>query len=258
MNPANVERVLAMIRPGDVVLDIGGWGCPFNRATHVLDAFPYETRGGYATWGGPASQGGNVEHFTSATWIRRDICEKTPYPFADKSVDFVICSHTLEDVRDPLYVCAEMVRIGKRGYIEVPSREWETCRGHEYARIVGLSHHRWLIELDGTHLRFLQKYHQIHAHWRFSFPKSHLERMPTDRAFLALFWDGSFTWSEDFSNEHDHIGRSTELAAYVQRVRPYSRLRLAGSKAVRESTSLASRLVHKIRREGLRRVTPRD
>jgi hypothetical protein len=32
----------------------------------------------------------------------------------------VICSHTLEDIRDPLWVCSEMIRIGKAGYIELP------------------------------------------------------------------------------------------------------------------------------------------
>src|SRR5687768_7187797 len=60
MYEANVERVLSMIRPGDVVLDIGGWACPFNRATHVMDVNPYETRGFYARayYGWPASQGG--------------------------------------------------------------------------------------------------------------------------------------------------------------------------------------------------------
>jgi len=33
-----------------------------------------------------------------------------------------------------------MIRIAKTGYIEVPSRLSETCRGHEPG-IAGLSHH---------------------------------------------------------------------------------------------------------------------
>ena len=60
-----------------------------------------------------------------------------------------ICSHTLEDLRDPLWVCAELVRVAKAGYVEVPSRAAEQSRGWEHPRIAGLSHHRWLIEIDG-------------------------------------------------------------------------------------------------------------
>src|SRR5262249_51402692 len=155
-HPPHAERILALLKPSDLVLDIGGWACPFNRANYIMDAEPYETRGFYRTFGGAACQGGRQECFTRDTWIRRDVCDRTPYPFVDKSVDFVICSHTLEDLRDPLWVCQEIVRIGKRGYIEVPSREAESCRGHEPG-IVGVSHHRWLVDLDGSHLTFLMK-----------------------------------------------------------------------------------------------------
>src|SRR5436190_9828986 len=123
----NISRVLAQISESDVVLDIGGWACPFNRANIVMDAEPYATRGYYKSIGMPASQGGDHEHFTEATWIRRDVCSKEPFPFGSKEIDFVICSHTLEDIRDPLWVCSEMQRVAKRGYIEIPSRLVESC-----------------------------------------------------------------------------------------------------------------------------------
>ena len=41
----NVPKVLSKIHDGDLVLDIGGWGRPFNRADYVLDSGPFETRG---------------------------------------------------------------------------------------------------------------------------------------------------------------------------------------------------------------------
>jgi len=134
-----------------------------------MDAEPYETRGHYnrtfAKINPLPSLGGTIERFTSDTWIQRDICEKTPYPSQDKSIDLVICSHTLEDVRDPLWVCSEMIRIAKAGYVEVPSRRCESCRGLETG-ITGLSHHRWLIEVEGNGLRFLPKFHKINT-WRY-------------------------------------------------------------------------------------------
>ena len=85
---------------------------------------------------GPHSRG-HAGHFTAATWIRQDICGGR-WPFDDHFFDFAICSHTLEDVRDPLHVCAELMRVAKAGYIEVPSRVKETCLGHERWNQAGL------------------------------------------------------------------------------------------------------------------------
>ena len=47
MLDANAQRILSSLSAGDLVLDIGGWACPFNRANYILDAEPYETRGFY-------------------------------------------------------------------------------------------------------------------------------------------------------------------------------------------------------------------
>ncbi len=163
-----------------------------------MDAEPYDTRGYYNRTFAQANPfpplGGTVEHFTADTWITRDICDKTPYPFSDKSIDLVICSHTLEDIRDPLWVCSEMIRIAKAGYIEVPSRAWESCRGHTPG-IAGLSHHRWLIDIHDNALSFLQKYHLIH-NWRYSLPAAVLKEMSEKEKVSWLFWEGSFEFSE--------------------------------------------------------------
>lgn len=239
MYAPNVARVLASLREDAVVVDIGGWACPFNRADYIIDAEPFDTRGYYRTIGLPASQGGEVERFSRERWIVRDLCDRAPYPFADKSVDFVVCSHTLEDVRDPLWVCAEMMRIGKAGYIEVPSREWETCRGHESARTAGLSHHRWLIDIDADGLTFLMKYHVIHAHPRYSLPASHLRALPAARAVQWLFWTDRFDVRE--RTIHGLDAQAAELAGYVARVRAYPAWRhsawRAGAGAARVSAA---------------------
>ncbi len=122
----NLNKILSQIKPGDTVLDIGGWAQPFRRANYVMDAMPYETRGFYSNIGLPDHLGDCEEHFTKSTWIQRDICSREPYPFGDKSVDYVICSHVLEDIRDPLWVCSEIIRIGKRGY----RSSFPACRIH--------------------------------------------------------------------------------------------------------------------------------
>lgn len=43
-----------------------------------------------------------------------------PYPFADKEFDYIICTHVLEHLADPVRTCVELSRIGKAGYLEVP------------------------------------------------------------------------------------------------------------------------------------------
>ena len=43
-------------------------------------------------------------------------------PFKDKEFDFVIASHVVEHVEDVSYFLNELARVGKKGYIEVPTR----------------------------------------------------------------------------------------------------------------------------------------
>lgn len=243
MHEPNVDRILASLAPTDVVLDIGGWARPFNRANYVIDAEPYATRGYYGA--ALPAQGPTREHFTEDRWIQRDICDKTPFPFGDKEIDFVVCSHTLEDVRDPLWVCSEMVRVAKRGYIEVPSRLAETCRGVEPGQ-VGWTHHRWLVDIEPGQVRFLMKYHMLHSHWRYSFPASYLRGLPADRRVQWLDWEGSFAFSETTIHGLDNIAR--ELEGFVQRVRPYPKALLAADRVVGRLQRLRDSVVARVRR----------
>jgi hypothetical protein len=241
----NSDVVMMQLKESDVVLDIGGWAHPFNRANYVMDNEPFETRGYYnrtfARSNPVPAIGGTVEYFDKSSWIRRDVCGRAPYPFADKELDFVICSHTLEDLRDPLWVCSEMIRIGKAGYIEVPSRFSETCRGAEPG-IAGLSHHRWLVEIDGNTVRFLPKYHRIH-NWRYSLPASLRRRMSEDDGSSWMFWHESFQYMEVTLHGDDHL---LELQSYVDRVQPYPALLLAAHRQLNATLNLGHRLKRKL------------
>src|ERR1700730_4972332 len=97
----NSNTVMDRIKSTDVVLDIGGWAHPFNRANYVLDQEPYESRGYYNRTFDKRKPiltiGGTSEFFTKKTWIQRDICDPAPFPFKNREIDYVICSHTLED-----------------------------------------------------------------------------------------------------------------------------------------------------------------
>ena len=241
----SVSKVLDRIREDDRVLDVGGWACPFNRANWILDAEPYDTRGHYDRFGGPASQGGTHEHFTAATWIRLDICGGR-WPFEDQFFDFAICSHTLEDVRDPLHVCAELQRVAKAGYIEVPSRVKETCLGHERWNQAGLSHHRWLIEIAGDHVSFLPKYHFIHSSRRFHLPASFGRTLQPEQTVTWLWWNKTFTFEE--RTIHGIEEQERELEQFVSRFAICPRWRMASEAATAAAAALSQRLLNRGRR----------
>jgi hypothetical protein len=185
---SSAERITSMLAGVAVVLDVGGWGHPFERADWVLDLLPYETRGLY-----DYDRTTAVERFSAETWIQRDICQHEPWPFGDKQFDFAVCSQTLEDIRDPIWVCHELQRVARAGYIECPSRAEEQSWG-VHGPWVGWSHHRWLVDVRDGRLRFAGKPGVLHS--RDHFPDGHASTLaPADRV-VQLWWQGSFEVEE--------------------------------------------------------------
>jgi hypothetical protein len=174
----------------DLVLDVGGGANSFARADWVIDLLPYEERGIYGPRSDPAT-----ERFSAASWVARDLCDRAPWPFSDDQFDFSICSHTLEDVRDPLFVCAELTRVSKAGYIEVPSRLEEQSYGFQ-GPWVGWGHHHWLIEIDGDELTFVFKHHVLHGRAGDHFPAGFRDSLTDEQRVLCLWWNDSFRFRE--------------------------------------------------------------
>ena len=189
MLPRNADRVLHRLKPSDVVLDIGGWAQPFTRANYIVDLMPYETRGVFDRIGG------EHEHFTKETWLRVDICTD-PLPFADQSIDYVICSHTLEDIRDPVKLCKEMNRVANAGYVEVPSRRMETIRNLEHRGYPGYYHHHWLVDIADNLVTFRFKTPLLSSSWRYTLPRSYRRCLGPEDRVSYLFWEGSFDYRE--------------------------------------------------------------
>ncbi len=196
MLAANRDRLLQTLGPDDKVLDIGGWADPLERADWVIDMMPYESRGLYARRGW-TERGPEPERFSESTWIQRDICGREPYPFKADEIDFVVCSQTLEDVRDPIWVCSEMARIAKAGYIETPSMLEELSYGFR-GPLVGWGHHRWLVEMDqeAQHVQLIFKDHSLHSQPRAHFPSGFRGLLSDEERVETLWWKGAFTCEE--------------------------------------------------------------
>jgi SAM-dependent methyltransferase len=113
------------IAPSDLVLDIGAGGWPFKRANHLADKFPDVT-----THRVEAMVRDNRPFFE---------VDLEHLSFGDHSYDFVFCSHVLEHLDSPGQAIRELMRVGRRGYIEVPTRLSDTM--FNFTRLP--NHHRW-------------------------------------------------------------------------------------------------------------------
>jgi hypothetical protein len=162
MDIENARRLLDSIPAGAKVVDVGGGAAPFPRADFVIDAMPYEKLG-TGSDGNIHQKLGIEPRYSRDRWIQTDLCDRQPWPIADKAFDFAICSHLLEDIRDPIWVCSELRRIAKAGYIESPSRVVEQSKGIENPRHAGYYHHRWLIKQTEKGLEFRHKPHVLHS-----------------------------------------------------------------------------------------------
>jgi len=220
MDFANAQRLLAIIPDGAKVIDIGGAAAPFPRADYVMDAAPYESR--------DSGSDGNINEklqaktrFSAERWIQADLCDHRPWPIKDKAFDFAICSHVLEDVRDPIWLCAEMQRIARAGYIETPSRVVEQSKGVENPRHAGFYHHRWLVSRVGDRrLEFRHKPHMLH-----SVNDAIVTRLPPTRrirpehAIVTLDWVESFEAVEVLEfNEANVIAELCDFAEAARKL----------------------------------------
>ena len=96
----HIEKILSQ-NPNWKVLDVGcGYGAN-EYATTISDILDLS------------------DHYRDKTFVK--ITEKK-LPFKDKEFDFIIASHVAEHVEDISFFLNELSRVGRKGYIEVPTK----------------------------------------------------------------------------------------------------------------------------------------
>jgi SAM-dependent methyltransferase len=105
------ERIQS-IGPTDLVLEIGPGGTPHPRADIFLEKHfhdPAVARGqrGFAP---PLRTSKEIVFYDGGS-----------FPFRNKQFDYVICSHVLEHVENVGTFVEEILRVGKKGYVEYPT-----------------------------------------------------------------------------------------------------------------------------------------
>jgi hypothetical protein len=211
MIASSLERVERDLPADALVLDVGGWARPLSRADWVLDIEAYATRGAWGHDGDPAA-----ERFTAETWVQRDLCAREPWPFADGRFDFAVCSHTLEDLRDPVWVCSELARVARAGYVEVPAPAEELTWG-VHGPWVGWTHHRWLCVIEDGALELVYKPHLLVREGS-HLPPETLSRLSPEARVSRLWWEGRLPCRERIFS--DPPAFDAWLAALLRRSAP--------------------------------------
>jgi SAM-dependent methyltransferase len=132
------RRIAIPVDHTALVLDVGSGDKPHWRADVLLDRYVSDAHGGQRSG-------------ASAARVDRPLfdADAADMPFADQVFDYAICSHVLEHVERPAAVVAELVRVAKAGYIEVPEAA--------SAKIVDFPSHLWWVTLDDGVLVFNAK-----------------------------------------------------------------------------------------------------
>jgi len=181
------------IMPYDIVLDIGSGNIPFKYATHLADLSLEDGSIGRANTKFKYINGKQVVQ-----------CDIENLRFQDNEFDFVYCSHVLEHVLNPEKACKELIRVGKRGFIEVPTKGKDI-----WLNTAKISNHRWWIEIVNEKLIFTQ-YNQRELN---GFENNILLSMhtqpqtPREKAFSSLIYlksdlvNNMILWENSFDYE---------------------------------------------------------
>jgi SAM-dependent methyltransferase len=132
------RRISVPVDHKALVLDVGSGDKPHWRADVLLDRFVGREHAGQRSG-------------AEAARVDRPLfdADAADMPFADHVFDYAICSHVLEHVERPDAVIAELVRVAKAGYIEVPEAA--------SAKILDFPSHLWWVTLDDGELVFTAK-----------------------------------------------------------------------------------------------------
>jgi SAM-dependent methyltransferase len=165
----------------DLVLDVGSGDKPHWRADVLVDKFAEEDAAAQRATGGAAA--------LVAPLFDADLVD---LPFRDRAFDYAICSHVLEHVVDPARSLAELMRVSKRGYVEVPYVG--------YQKIHDFETHLWHCskERDGTLLfrakerqQFDEDISAFHAHPEIAQGLAEAIRRRPESAIVQAYWTES-------------------------------------------------------------------
>jgi len=192
---AHVEQLKAQT-PNFTLLDIGATHNPFNKdyLTHTFDLRP-------AGRTDVVEFAGNINN--AEDWVQLfDYVEK------HGKFSFCNCTHTLEDIADPMVALKYMPMIAEQGFIAVPSKYYELQRRESFR---GAIHHRWIWNGRNNRLVGYPKINLIEYISYGEYDKIIAEQSETE---LRVFWQDDIDY-EIINNDYLGPTREAVIDMYV-------------------------------------------
>jgi hypothetical protein len=157
----------------DVGGSINGWSSPYIDA--VVDFNDLE------------KNNTNIKHFKCDITHPDSYKDIFSYVEENGKFDFCICSHTLEDIMNPVYVSEQICKISNEGYISFPSKFRELSR-FEGGNYRGYIHHRWIFKVkEGNKIIAFPKINLIENNPLFD----NIANMSENLKDLSFYWKDS-------------------------------------------------------------------
>jgi hypothetical protein len=184
-------------RENFTLIDIGASHNPFNREflTHTFDIMPVEMEG--------------VHGFIGNMNRHEDWQPILDYVAEHGKFTFVNCTHTLEDLANPMLVLEMLPKIAEQGFIAVPSKYNELQRREGQFR--GTMHHRWIFDNENS---LLVAYPKIPIIDHMTFHPHELVVEERAEMELRMLWitDIAFTVANN-----DYLGPTAEAICDIYR-----------------------------------------
>ncbi len=136
-------------------------------------------------------------------------------PFKDNEFDFIIASHVLEHVEDPIFFLNEIQRVSsKGGYIEVPTKLEDNLV------FENKKDHLWHLDFDDDENKLLisKKENYIEPILTVSTIKK-FQKYFRKSLVIELYWEGeiNYSLSKDSANNLEKISRLSLLRKYISK-----------------------------------------
>jgi hypothetical protein len=205
INYVNEKRIHGNYTVVDVGGSVEGWSSQIVNA--IID------------FNEPVKHIDNIKHFKSDITHPNGWIEILDYVEKNGKFDFCICTHTLEDIMNPGYVCEQISKIAKKGYIAVPSKYRELSKFEAYYTIPGKLR-------NSTQVEYVGHRGYMHHRWIFTIKDNEFVGFPKigyiDKATIfdniANFDDNvcdlSFFWKDNVSVKYlnnNYLGPSTSF-----------------------------------------------
>lgn len=207
------EAIDILERHQGSLLDVGGGISAYFKATHIIDSLPFDKeRIIKNVWGGKS-----LKFLEEKNYSEIDLCSKKSWPFENKYFDLGLCSHTVEDLRDPISTVLELSRVCKKVLIITPSRLCEQTKGISHHGFCGFYHHPWIIYQKENEIIFRRKTFYLNS------PRNHIV-CPIDKR-LKVEYGASYFYGEDFTAKEETLGWQKENEDYENFIAPYKNRR---------------------------------